>query len=208
MKTFIYSIYFAILMILFLTGVSLAILHVNDFLYAFTISYLELETVVGLSESFMLEHYHAVMNFLNPFSNASFSLPELTYSENGAIHFIECRILFRAVYLLSAASLLLLIMGMKTLRKPNILRYTGFCTIGLPCVLGIWFALDFNHAFTIFHSLFFANDYWIFDPYLDPIILILPQDFFLFCGIWIAGSWFVGALILLTCSIFLRVEDH
>ncbi|MFI3176844.1 MAG: TIGR01906 family membrane protein [Eubacteriales bacterium] len=207
MKTFIYSIYFSILIILFLTGVSLAILHVNDFLYVFTISYLELETVVGVSESFMVEHYHAVMNFLNPFSTVSFSLPELTYSENGATHFVECRILFRAVYLLSASSLLLLILGMRALWNPKILRCTAFSTICLPCILGMWFALDFNQAFTIFHSLFFANDYWIFDPYLDPIILILPQDFFLYCGIWIAGSWFVGALVLLTCSIFLKRKD-
>lgn len=35
------------------------------------------------------------------------------------------------------------------------------------------------------HKVFFDNDYWLFDPKYDPVITILPDRFFLHCGILI-----------------------
>jgi len=35
------------------------------------------------------------------------------------------------------------------------------------------------------HAIFFRNDYWLFNPATDPIIKILPDAYFLHCGILI-----------------------
>ncbi len=52
--------------------------------------------------------------------------------------------------------------------------------------IGVWFLIDFNRIFTLFHELFFDNDDWLLRSD-DVLILLLPQMF-----------WFVsGALILL-----------
>ncbi len=51
--------------------------------------------------------------------------------------------------------------------------------------VGVWFMIDFNRIFTLFHELFFDNDDWLLRSD-DVLILLLPQMF-----------WFVsGALIL------------
>ena len=49
-------------------------------------------------------------------------------------------------------------------------------------------ALDFDGAFTVFHSIFFpGKDNWLFDPVTDPVILILPEAFFRNCAIAIVS---------------------
>ena len=40
-------------------------------------------------------------------------------------------------------------------------------------------AINFEKSFVLFHKLLFSNDYWVFDPEKDPIILMLPEEFFM-----------------------------
>ena len=40
-------------------------------------------------------------------------------------------------------------------------------------LLAIPIAVDFNKCFILFHEIMFSNDYWIFNPQLDPVINIL-----------------------------------
>ena len=53
----------------------------------------------------------------------------------------------------------------------------------LPAVLGIIVYAAWDEAFNLFHHAFFRNDYWIFDPAVDPVITILPDRFFLHCAL-------------------------
>lgn len=63
-------------------------------------------------------------------------------------------------------------------------------------------ALDFDRAFTVFHSIFFpGKDNWLFDPVTDPVILILPEAFFRNCAIAIVT-------VLLTVCIMLVVTGR
>ena len=40
--------------------------------------------------------------------------------------------------------------------------------------------IGFDQFFTLFHQVLFVGDAtWLFDPYKDPIILALPEDYFL-----------------------------
>lgn len=38
--------------------------------------------------------------------------------------------------------------------------------------------IDFDAAFTVFHKLFFDNEFWLFDPAKDYMIRMLPQGLF------------------------------
>ena len=53
--------------------------------------------------------------------------------------------------------------------------------LSLPLVLGlVGVFIGFEQFFTLFHQiLFVGDDTWLFDPAKDPVILILPENFFL-----------------------------
>jgi integral membrane protein (TIGR01906 family) len=58
------------------------------------------------------------------------------------------------------------------------LKQTYLTLILLPVTLLTAFAINFDKAFVVFHEIFFRNNYWQFDPQMDPIINILPEEFF------------------------------
>ena len=73
----------------------------------------------------------------------------------------------------------------------------------LFALIGGLAALDFDAAFTIFHRIFFpGKDNWLFNPFTDPIITLLPQDFFLHCALLIL------ALLLGGCALLILWDIH
>ena len=46
-----------------------------------------------------------------------------------------------------------------------------------------------------FHHVMFSNDYWLFDPATDPVILILPDAFFLHCALAILICVLAGSAL-------------
>lgn len=67
----------------------------------------------------------------------------------------------------------------------SILKYSSITLLTIPILLFSTLFVNFDNAFTLFHKIFFNNDYWIFDVEKDPIIKILPEEFFLHCAILI-----------------------
>jgi integral membrane protein (TIGR01906 family) len=71
------------------------------------------------------------------------------------------------------------------------LRYGGWIMIGLLSVIGIFAMISFWNFFTVFHSLFFEGDSWLF-LYSDTLIRLFPlrfwQDAFLLVGIVALGG--------------------
>lgn len=45
-------------------------------------------------------------------------------------------------------------------------------------IVGIVAMSDFDAAFTLFHKILFNNDYWLINPFIDPIINIFPEKYF------------------------------
>ena len=67
--------------------------------------------------------------------------------------------------------------------------------------MGALAATDFNRAFVIFHSIFFpGKTNWIFDWRTDPIILLLPEDFFRNCAILIL------VLLVFWCAVLIAAD--
>jgi len=61
-------------------------------------------------------------------------------------------------------------------------------------------ALNWHHAFVVFHEIFFDNDYWILDSRVDLLINIVPYDFFIATSIFIGGFFAAGLGILFALS--------
>ena len=141
-----------------------------------------------------------------------FAAGVLPFSAEGASHFADVRGLFLlAVWVFVAAAGLLLtgavVCRLRRQRLPRLGgRTPGFwaaCGLGgLFLLIALLAALNFDGAFTVFHSIFFpGKDNWLFDPVTDPVILILPEAFFRNCAIAIVT-------VLLTVCIMLVVTGR
>ena len=60
----------------------------------------------------------------------------------------------------------------------KLLNYGANTLIVILTTLLLSIYIDFSKAFTVFHKIFFNNDYWIFDERTDPIIKVLPEEVF------------------------------
>lgn len=127
-------------------------------------------------------------------------------------HFADVRGLFLLVVwvFVAAAGLLLTGAVVCRLRRQRLPRLGGrtpgfwaACGLGgLFLLIALLAALNFDGAFTVFHSIFFpGKDNWLFDPVTDPVILILPEAFFRNCAIAIVT-------VLLTVCIMLVVTGR
>ena len=76
------------------------------------------------------------------------------------------------------------------------LKLASILTIAIPSIIGLLASIDFDVAFVVFHKIFFRNDYWIFDYRTDPVIMILPQDFFMHCFIMIVVLIIAGSIAI------------
>lgn len=107
----------------------------------------------------------------------------LPMSQAGRQHFAEAKDIFQIFVQGSWIMLVIaLVLGVWLWRRH---RRAGFLTAGAvialatPAVLAIPLALDFEHAFVVFHEIAFDNDLWVFDPRTDPIINYLPEALFM-----------------------------
>lgn len=204
LNTFIYGLSFLLAVVTF--SIALPILWRG--FYYLHIDLLNIPDIVGYSKEDIIFSFNELMDslvFYKPFGEGVFS-----YSESGMNHFLDCRVLFTLdlitlpiCFVIFAIYSVLIKLNFIKVYKPfniSILFYFSFIPIFLFGSLAIFALVDVNSAYTFFHAVLFpGKDNWIFNPYTDPIINALPEQFFLNCGILIFGVLF---LILLTVIIF------
>ena len=141
-----------------------------------------------------------------------FSTGVLKWSEEGKSHFEDVRKLFLLDLNVLAACAVALIAIAALIRitnlRPGRLAGRGFpfwAGAGLGgafLIVGGLAATNFDRAFIIFHTLFFpGKDNWIFNPWKDEIINILPQDFFMHCAILILAILILGCVVLMAVDL-------
>lgn len=156
------------------------------------------ELDVTLERDLVKDAYDDILDFLT-LPGREFGAGEVPYSDEGKGHFEDCKILFdlnRNALIISAVAVVVLLLfnrlGVIALKRPlgfGLTFFSGIGTLTLFGVLGLVVAQDFSKAFTIFHKIFFpGKDNWMFNPYTDPIILFMPQRFFMHCAILICAS--------------------
>lgn len=159
-------------------------------LYYFDIGYLGITSQIGLSEEEIKLNYDYIIDYNFSKEDSEFNMPTIKSSPEGKIHFEEVRDIFRNVnnffILCMIFSIIGLVINIKN-KNFEFLKTTSMSIITIPLVLSLPLLIDFNKSFIIFHKLLFDNDYWIFDPNLDPVIKMLPEEFFFHAGIMILG---------------------
>lgn len=196
-----------VLLLLFCVGVGLGVTFAARGLYAGNLDAWDLPARSGMAREEILLNYNALMDWCSPLHQEALALPTLPMSAGGAQHFAECKVLFNGVLLLSALSLPLLAgLAVFALRRraAGVLWGAGCVSLGLPVLVLGAVALDFDRAFVLFHQIFFGNDLWLFDWRTDPVILILPEDYFLLCAVVICCVVAVGALAAIAAGILLK----
>lgn len=145
-------------------------------------------------------NYDLLIDYLNPFYRGKLELNGLPMSPQGEFHFYEVKVIFDLVWILFAVSLILSVFLFIKRKRENQLGYlkgAAAFTFILPILLGIPFVVNFSRAFVVFHEIAFSNDYWIFDPQIDPVIRILPEWFFMYAAFLILLYMILLALLTL-----------
>ncbi len=188
-----------ILYTIFLISLGL-ILAINlRFLYYASIKWFDLEQSTGLSYQMIKENYDALINYCSPFFRGSLVFPSLTASASGISHFAEVKAIFNVFYIMFAITTLLLIMFFimkRRKRQYQYMRTASITSIVLPVITLLACSINFNASFNLMHKILFRNDDWLFDEKTDPIILLLPESYFLQCAFIIIATVLIGSLIL------------
>lgn len=187
----------AIFVFILTAAISLTILATP--IYQFSLNWLDIPERVGLSFDQIMKNYHAVIEYLHFPWVDTLVFPDFPVSESGAFHFWEVKILFYINYaalLISGISSFIYIRYLKKMNGMWRLVQPFKIAIFVPIVLLIILAIDFDAMFVLFHELAFNNDAWLFSPVTDPIITVLPQEFFMLCFafafVLIEGSFIAG----------------
>ncbi len=197
-----------------LTGAIAAPILCRPFYYAH-IGPLGLEERTGLTRDEIKTAYDEMLDYC--LGGEEFSTGVLKWSDSGKSHFTDVRFLFRLDLdvLICALGLLgaMFIVSHSPRRRqrpaPLLGRGPAFWAgAGLGAVflvIGALAALDFDRAFVAFHALFFpGKDNWLFDPYQDQIINILPQEFFRNCAVLILAILVAGCAALMAFDLILQ----
>lgn len=207
------SVAFAMLLALFVITLSIGLpIYVRPFYYA-QIDALDLEKETGHTEEEIIEAYDELLDFLT--LGKDFGVGAFPYSENGKSHFYDCKILFDLNFAVLATSLILMLVILFTYKvkgekiwRPfglHVSFFSGIFTLLAFCFAGIFIFLNFDKAFLVFHSILFpGKKNWYFNTITDPIILALPNQFFMNAAFLIIASVMLISLSLIITSLINR----
>ena len=139
----------------------------------------QLTDLVQMTAGKIWHNFLILMNYLiNPLET-KLSMPDFPSSASGLHHFAEVKNLFMLVFFLTIILIPFIIRFMKenlSLVFHNALRVVML----FPLAIGViaWL-IGFDRFFVAFHEVLFRDNSWLFDPATDPIISVLPEQFFM-----------------------------
>lgn len=166
---------------------------------------LNLDIISKVSIDGITSDYKILIDYLNNPFIGKLRFSNFYMSENGEFHFYEVKNIFQGIYSLIIISIIILLLYLIYKRykkeKTEVIRLANnaanFMIITFGVIL-LAIMIDFSKAFILFHKIFFNNDYWIFDPSLDPIIIVLPEYIFMIYAIIVIA-------LILVCIIIYKV---
>ena len=170
-------------------------------LYYFDIHHLNIEQNTDLNKEQIKSTYDYLIYYINTTKPIEFKIPLLPSSKEAIIHFKEVKNLFSKLDFILFISSIFIVFGIYFMKKYRDFSPLKWCSnlLLLSCLsIFIIFYINFDKAFDTFHEIFFNNNYWIFSSQTDPVINILPEEYFLHCSIFIL-------FLILCCSLILRI---
>ncbi len=185
---------------------ALAIIN-SAWIYKLVVKKYNLSSITGISEQALMSEYRGLINYLqNPFVD-KLKFENFAMSTYGEVHFYEVKKIFIALMIIVVIFVVALlgwfIFNKYKKSSTNIrgllksLNSSANLLIIFFIGIVVLYFIDFSWAFIMFHKIFFRNDYWIFDPRIDPIIIALPEELFMICG---------GAILILLVIMIVAVK--
>lgn len=172
--------------------------------YRIIIERYDLVLKTGLTKGQLVKNYRILINYLqNPFIK-KLKFENFIMSIYGEIHFHEVKNIFIMLMIISVIFILGILMYFILHKSGNvnkisfldILNYSSNILVVFFISLIATFFIDFSQVFVIFHKIFFRNDYWIFDPQLDPVITALPEELFMIFAIIVLSMLIITAITI------------
>ncbi|MGN0714561.1 MAG: TIGR01906 family membrane protein [Anaerovoracaceae bacterium] len=159
-------------------------------LYYWDMDHLSIPERSGIPETVCRENYDVLIDYNLLGGPSVLEFPDFSMSESGRIHFEEVKRIFIGCQVIGAVGLVwlvgrILLQLRRRDRDFTWMRWTGRAALVLVALVGGLVAVNWDLAFVLMHKILFRNDFWIFDAHTDPIIKILPDTFFMHCGILI-----------------------
>lgn len=139
----------------------------------------QLTDLVQMTAGKIWHNFLILMNYLiNPLET-KLSMPDFPSSASGLHHFAEVKNLFMLVFFLTIILIPFTIRFIKEIL--SIVFHNALRVVMLfPLAIGViaWL-IGFDRFFVAFHEVLFRDNSWLFDPATDPIISVLPEQFFM-----------------------------
>ncbi|WEV44679.1 TIGR01906 family membrane protein [Streptococcaceae bacterium ESL0687] len=152
-------------------------------LYRFDINHLKITEYAYQTKKTLMDNFTVLMKYLLNPNITRLNMPDFKSSREGLKHFKDVKNLFQLTFIVMLVSLPFFLSFIKcklSLIYRNVLKMFFY----LPFFLGIFTLFNgFDSIFIAFHKLVFSDDTWIFNPYTDPVITILPEAYFMHCFI-------------------------
>jgi integral membrane protein (TIGR01906 family) len=170
----------------------------------------DLPAHTGYSEEEILANYNALIHYNSVFFTGALEFPTLPMSDSGREHFREVKVIFSAfqiALIVSVIGVVSLAVFLLKKRKTGFLLAGGILAIVIPAAVALVMATaGWDQFFVLFHQLMFSNDFWVFDQTTDPIILLLPDSYFLQCLERIILLIVAPAVCLIVATVRSRVQ--
>lgn len=170
-------------------------------IYCMCIDKFQLTAATGFDKDILIKEFKTLIHYLQfPWIN-KLKFDYFIMSSQGELHFIDVKHIFIGIYIFLLIILCLTILFMFKVDNIELMKYINsfnyffyvviiFVISLLPLML-----FDFSETFDKFHQLIFKNDYWLFDPYKDPIINALPEELFMLYAVIILCSFILEGII-------------
>ena len=141
-----------------------------------------LEAFSGLTALQIKDEMTRLVGYLWLWHRAPLELMYFPMSKTGVIHFAEVKVFVDLVQIIGiVTTIIFVIVTYRRLKKKDILflkttAVTTYVVLGTLLLFGM---VSFDRLFVLFHEIVFRNDYWLFSYTTDPVIKILPQEFFM-----------------------------
>jgi len=169
-------------------------------LYDLAMEKLEIAESTGLSPEVIKSNYRILIRYNLLWGPGKLAFTDFASSPSGLAHFSDVKNLFRHIQILALFGIPACFLGYLITRKMRVYSWMrNTCILASGIILGIvsGLLLDAEGTFIFMHRILFRNVYWQFNPAKDPIIKILPAEFFLYAAIEVLILIAAALLILL-----------
>ena len=141
-----------------------------------------LEAFSGLNAAQIKDEMTRLVGYLWLWHREPLQLMYFPMSKTGVIHFAEVKVFVDYVQVVGIITTINFVIGTwRRLKQKDILflKSTAVATCAVLGSLLMFGMVAFDRLFVLFHEIVFRNDYWLFSYKTDPVILILPEEFFM-----------------------------